>query len=246
MPNHRDYLTHIQSLLDNLIKKEDQSINQAVDMLFEATKQKNNIFIFGASHAGILSEEMTYRAGGLATVNPVFESSMMLNTRPVTFTSKMERLDGYGTLIAEKTPMQDGDVLIAHSVSGRNTVMIDFVKAAKNKGVKVIAITNLTYSKQVKSRHSSGERLFELADHVIDNHGDKGDAAIKFDGLNQKVGPTSTVIGATIVNSLVVGVTEKLLDAGIDAPILHSANIDGGDAHNQEIFKEFKNNIFYL
>ena len=246
MPNSKDYFNHIHSLLDNLIEKEQANIDKAVDMLFDATINKNNIFAFGASHAGILAEELTYRAGGLATVNPVFESSMMLNTRPITFTSQMERLEGYGTLIAEKTPISRGDVIITHSVSGRNTIMIDFVNRAKEKGAKIIAITNLNYSKNVESRHPSGKRLFELADHVIDNHGDKGDAAIKFDGLEQKVGPTSTVIGATIVNSMVVGLTDRLLKEGHDAPILHSANLDGGDEHNQKTFNAFKNNIFYL
>ena len=246
MPDHRAYFAHVQSLLSDIIDKEAHSLDAAVDMLSEATRRKNNIFIFGASHAGILSQEMAYRAGGLATVNPVFDSNLMLDQRPITYTSKMERLEGYGTLIAQKTPLKQGDVVIAHSVSGRNTVMIDFINKAKEQGVSVIAITNLTYSKQVDSRHPSGKRLFELADLVIDNHGDKGDAAIKFDGLTQKVGPTSTVIGASIVNALVVGVTNKLLEAGIDAPVLHSANVDGGDAHNQTIFKQYKANIFYL
>ncbi len=246
MPTHTDYFNHIHALLDNLLEKENQTIDTAVDYLFEATKHKRNIFVFGASHAGILTEELTYRAGGLATINPIFESSMMLNTVPITHTSKMERLENYGRLIAEKTPFEANDVLLAHSVSGRNTVMIDLVLAAKEKGVKIIAITNLSYSKNVESRHPSGKNLYQLADLVIDNHGDKGDAAIKFDDLAQKVGPTSTVIGATLVNAIVVGLTNKLLEAGLDVPILHSANIDGGDQHNQKIFKKFKNNIFYL
>lgn len=246
MPDHRDYFSHIQSLLKNLIDKESKTLEKATDMLFKATTNQNNIFVFGASHAGILAEELSYRAGGLATINPIFESSLMLDTRPINFTSKMERLEGYGTLIADKTPFAKDDVLIAHSVSGRNTVMIDLVQAAKDIGVKVIAITNLNYSKQVESRHPSKNRLFELADLVIDNHGDKGDAAIKFDALDQKVGPTSTVIGATIVNSLVVGLTQKLIAAGKDVPVLFSANLDTGDEHNQKIFKKYRNNIFYL
>ena len=246
MPNHIDYFNHIHDLLNNLLEKEKENLEKAVEYLFEATKTKNNIFVFGASHAGIITEELTYRAGGLATMNPIFEPSMMLNTIPITQTSKMERLEGYGRLIAEKTPFKKNDVLIAHSVSGRNTVMIDLVQAAKEKGVNIIAITNLTYSKNVDSRHSSGKNLYQLADLVIDNHGDKGDAAIKFESLSQKVGPTSTVIGATLVNAIVVALTDKLINAGIDAPILHSANMDGGDQYNQKIFKKFNDNIFYL
>ncbi len=246
MPDHRDYFSHVSKLLDSFIDQEASALDDAVDMLYEATVNKHNIFVFGAAHAGILSQEMVYRAGGLATINPIFNANLMPDVRPITFTSKMERLEGFGTLIAEDTPFEEGDVLIAHSVSGRNTVMIDLVQEAKKQGVQIIAITNLTYTKQVESRHPSGKRLFELADLVIDNHGDKGDAAIKFDELKQKVGPTSTIIGAAIVNGIVVGLTNKLLEAGEDVPVLFSANLDEGDAHNRKIFKKFKDNIYYL
>ncbi|MFP4078281.1 MAG: sugar isomerase domain-containing protein [Candidatus Izemoplasmataceae bacterium] len=246
MPDHRSYFHHIQSLLDTVLKHESTAIEKAVDMLYDATVNKRNIFVFGASHAGILSQELTYRAGGMATMNPVHSPGLMLDVKPVTFTSKMERLEGFGTLIADKTPIQKDDVIITHSVSGRNTVMIDFVDAAKKRGAKIIALTNLTYSKEVESRHPSGKRLFELADLVIDNHGDKGDAAMKFEGMDQKVAPTSTVVGATIVNSMVTGLTQKLLDNGKDVPVLYSANLDGGDEHNQKIFEMYKKNIFYL
>ncbi len=240
------YFDHIEKLLKEFIEQEASAIDAAVDLLYQATLNKNNLFVFGASHAGILSQELAYRAGGLATINPIFDSDLMLDTRPITYTSQMERLEGFGRLIAENTPFKRGDVLLAHSVSGRNTVMIDLVQTAREKGVKIIGITNLDYSKNVDSRHPSGKRLFELSDVVIDNHGDKGDAALKLEGMEQKVGPTSTVIGAAIVNSITVELSRRLLEDGHDVPILYSANLDGGYEHNQKIFNKFKDNIFYL
>ncbi len=246
MPDQRDYFAHVKELLDEIVENEASALDEAIEMLYRATIEQKNLFVFGASHAGIISQELAYRAGGLATMNPILPRSLMLDQKPITSTSRMERLPGYGRLIAENVPFQKGDVLLAHSVSGRNTVMIDLVLEAKKHGVKIIALTNLRYSKNVESRHESGKRLFELADLVIDNHGDKGDAAIKFEGLSQKVGPTSTVIGATIVNSLIVGLTERLLANDHEAPILHSANVDGGDEHNKKVFEKHKGNIFYL
>lgn len=246
MSKHIDYITHLQALLDTVKKEEKKAIEDAAELMVEAIQTKHNIFVFGASHAGIISDELFYRAGGLALINPVDAKELELSNRPVTMTSQMERLDGYGTLLAEKTPFQAGDVCITHSVSGRNTVMIDFVLAAKEKGVKVIAITNLTYSKSVESRHSSKKRLFELADVVIDNHGDIGDATIKFEGLDQKVAPSSTVVGATIANSLVVRTVERCLEESIDPPIFYSANLDGGDEKNKRTFDTYQNHIFYM
>lgn len=240
------YFDAIHQHLTRVEQEEAASIEAAVSLLVEATKNKRNIFVFGASHAGILSNELTYRAGGLATINPVEVPELNLATRPITDTSKMERELGFGTRIAEQLPISKDDIVITHSVSGRNNVMIDFVQAVKHKGAKVIGITNVTYSSSVTSRHPSGLRLFELADIVIDNHGVPGDAVVTFESMAQAVGPTSTVVGAAIVNSIVVGVTERLLNLGIKPPVFFSANLDGGDEHNQEIFNAYKDHIFYL
>jgi uncharacterized phosphosugar-binding protein len=117
---------------------------------------------------------------------------------------------------------------------------------AQNRGVTTISITNLEYSKMVKSRHPLGKNLFEYSDIVIDNHGDIGDATCKIDGLEQKVSPTSTVVGATIVNTIIAEVVQILVDKGIKKPpIFYSANLDGGDELNKKLYEEYKETIHY-
>lgn len=170
----------------------------------------------------------------------------MLNRAPISTTSRMEQLEGYGTVLAQGVDFQAGDVLLVHSVSGRNAVAIDLVFAAKAKGVHVIALTNLAYSQSVTSRHSSGKRLFELADIVLDNHGAIGDAACELPGLAQKAGPTSTVVGAALVNTIVVEVCKALIARGMPhPPIFYSANLDGGQARNAELIAQFQESIHY-
>ena len=241
-----EYFSHIRDLLDRVEKEEAPSMEKAVRALTEAILSKHSVFIFGASHAGILSQEMYYRAGGLMVVNPIWGREIMLDTAPVTHTSRMERLVGYGTLLAENAPMRRGDVLIAHSVSGRNPVTVEIALAAKKRGLTVIGLTNLSYSRSVTSRHPSGKRLFELSDIVLDNHGEKGDACVGIDGVGQKVGPTSTVIGAAILNAIVAAVTKELVRRGLThPPIFYSANVDGGDALNRELYSQYKDSIHY-
>lgn len=241
-----EYFKYIQELIERVFENEKNQIEEGAKKIAMAIKNKNSIFSFGASHAGIVTEELFYRAGGLAVINPILESSLMLNTRPITFTSSMERLAGYGTEIAKKTFLKNGDIVICHSVSGRNPVMLDFVLEAKKRGVFIIGITNVKYSKSVDSRHASGKRLFELADLTIDNHGEIGDACIKFESISQKVAPSSTIIAATVVNAIVCGVTEELIKLEIEPPIFYSANLDGGDEKNKKIFQEYSQNIFYM
>lgn len=240
------YFDRIQEILKEVEVNEADAINQTIELLTDANLNGKGIYIFGASHAGILAEELYYRAGGMMTVNAIFGRELMLDQSPITVTSKMERLEGYGTTLASTIPFKKDDVLILHSVSGRNPVTIDLALSAKEKGVKIVALTNVNYSKQVTSRHSSGKRLFELADIILDNHGDTGDACCTIEGIEQKVGPSSTVVGATILNTIIVEVTRKLIEHGVEyPPIFYSANLDGGDQLNQELFKKYENVIHY-
>ena len=67
---------------------------------------------------------------------------------------------------------------------------------------------------------------------VIDNLGIPGDAAIDIEGLGGRVGPTSTVAGAAIVNALVAEAVERLVRHGITPPVFISSNLAGGDEAN--------------
>ena len=240
------YIDKIKDLIDVIEKEEKENMEKATEIIVKAILNKKAIFSFGASHAGILTEELYYRAGGLVVINPIFARNLMLDTSPITMTSEMERLEGYGTTVANKTNISEGDVVIVHSVSGRNPVSIEMAIESKKKGATVICITNLSYSKDVSSRHSSGKNLYQVSDIVIDNHGEKGDACVEISGLNQKVSPTSTVAAVTIMNSIIAEATELLVKNGMDKPpIFYSANIDGGDELNRKIVEEYRDVIHY-
>lgn len=241
------YIDRIYDLLKKVEEEECENIQKSVDLLFECVKNKATIYTFGASHAGILSEELYYRAGGLMLFNPIFGRELMLDNSPVTLTSHMERCVGYGKILAQsKADFQPGDALIVHSVSGRNPVTVEIAMEAKENGAQVIAVTNLSYSRSVTSRHPSGKRVFELADVILDNHGDIGDACVTISGLEQKVSPTSTVIGAAMLNTIVAELAQKLVDSGMkNPPIFYSANLDGGDDLNKKLYQEYQNAIHY-
>ncbi|MBO0418622.1 SIS domain-containing protein [Vagococcus fluvialis] len=240
------YMDKVTEILKVVRENESGVIQEAIDLMTEANLNKQSVFIFGASHAGILMEEMYYRAGGMMTINPIFGREVMLDRSPITFTSQMERLEGYGTSLASTVDFKENDVLILHSVSGRNPIIIDIAIAAREKGVKLIGLTNVSYSKSVTSRHSSGKRLFEVVDIVIDNHGDIGDACCDIKGIEQKVGASSTVVGASILNTIIVETCQKLVDSGVKyPPIFYSANLDGGDQLNQDLYEQYKESIHY-
>lgn len=241
----RDYYGQIRQKLDALAQQQ-ASLDKAASLMLESVTHGRNLFVFGASHAGILAEEMSYRAGGLAIVNPLFSAALMLNVRPLTLTSAVENVEGLGRVLVEGSPLQRGDTLLIHSVSGRNAITIDVALAARERGVNVVAITSLATAEQVTSRHSSGQLLASLADITLDNHCDYGDAAVSLPGMAQKVAPLSTIMGAAIANSLVLRLCEMMLERGLEPPVLASANIDGNQQINKDIMASWCDQIHYL
>lgn len=240
-----DYLNIIHTKL-NTLESNTGILDKVATVCANAVANKNNLFVFGASHAGIITEELIYRAGGLAVFNPIFHASLMVNVVPVTLTSDLEQVPELGEKIIHSSELQKDDVLLIHSVSGRNPVVIDAALAAKARGATVIALTSVDTSTKVSSKHQSGQLLVEVADYVIDNLCDYGDACVSLNGLTQKAAPLSTILGATIVNTISLMISEKLIEKGITPPVLASANVDGNADLNQAIFSEYKSNIHYL
>jgi uncharacterized phosphosugar-binding protein len=54
------------------------------------------------------------------------------------------------------------------------------------------------------------------------------------------------VTGAAIVNAVVVRTAELLLQRTGDMPVFMSANLDGGDEHNQRWLEHYKGRLTYL
>ena len=241
-----DYLSHVTEILERVKNTQWEAMDACAQKMADAIADKHSVFAFGASHAGILAQELFYRTGGLAVLNAILPSEFMLNTRPVTQTSSMEKLDGYPSVILKHTPIHEGDVLLLHSVSGRNTAAIEMALEARKMGVTTVAITNMEYTSGATSRHKSGKKLHEVCDIVIDNCGDFEDSSMLLPGMKQKIGPTSSAVGCTIVNMIVIRTVEHLMEKGIEPPIFHSANVDGGEEFNNVLFEKYKDQIHYM
>ena len=94
-----DYLSHVTEILERVKNTQWEAMDACAQKMADAIADKHSVFAFGASHAGILAQELFYRTGGLAVLNAILPSEFMLNTRPVTQTSSMEKLDGYPSVV---------------------------------------------------------------------------------------------------------------------------------------------------
>ena len=240
------YFDRITEILAAVQREEGAKIRRAAEEIVDCAQRGGNLYIFGCTHAGILSEEAFYRSGGLALFNPIFFPGMTSQVTPITLTSRMERQGELGRLLVEEKGLKAGDLLFIHSVSGRNPVPVEVAIRAKERGVRTVCITAMEYSRGETSRHESGKRLFEVCDLVLDNHCPPGDAVVEVEILRQKVAPASTVSGAAILNAIVAESAEVFAERGMRPPFYVSANRDGGDEHNRKVMEEYRSHIFYL
>ena len=128
-------------------------------------------------------------------------------------------------MIVDYNRIMPPDAIICISNSGNNAATVDVALAAQARGVPVIAITNVTYADQLTTHHSSGKKLKDVADVVIDNCSLYGDAAVELDGFPQKVGATSTIPAAFIVPALLVQTCENLLEDGVQPDVYYNGHL---------------------
>lgn len=221
------YLAAVQAALAQ-VEAQREALETAAGWLSETLQKGGLLYITGSGHSHMLAEEVFYRAGGLAAVYPLLEPSLMLHEGALKST-QMERLSGVAEMVLSEAGVTANDLLLVASNSGRNAYPIEIALAAKSQGCKTIAITSLAHSQAVSSRHESGQRLFELADLVIDNAAPYGDASVDLVGVSSSVGPISTISGVLIINAIVVRAVERSVAAGKVPDIFVSANVQGAE-----------------
>ncbi len=242
------YMDKIETLITTIRTTQTDNIIRAAEIIAESTLAGGALYIFGAGHSDMMASEIAYRAGGFALANPIYYEGLRLDAKPILKTTLVERLEGIGRVIMEGVNLTPKDTLLVASVSGRNAAPIEVAMIGKERGAKLIALTSLAYSQSVKSRHSSGKRLFELQpDVLLDYCCPSGDTTIEVEGFEQKIGPVSTICGHIILNSVIVEVVEMLIEKKLDPlPIYMSANLDHGETFNNKIIQVYRDRIKYL
>jgi uncharacterized phosphosugar-binding protein len=236
------YFAHSFELLEQLQETTLGRIEEAAEMIAQATADGHTFYAWGGPHSSLPVQDIYWRAGGLAIVNPVFTPSFCLENGPIYMTAFMEHAEGAGRTFFSKIEAEPGDVILLVSTSGRNPFPIEMAAAAKEAGLKVIGVTSMAYTDFVPSRHSSGAKMYEYCDIVLDNLTVPGDASLADERLPQKVGPTSGWVGCLILQALMAEVAERLYEKGITPPVYFAGNMDGQEeyrAYQERLRKEY-------
>lgn len=242
----QSYVDGLQAVLERIKREQASNIKLAGQLVAAALSAGGVIHTFGTGHSHLIADEAFFRAGGVAAINPILDERLIF-LKGALESTRAERENGLARELIARENVRAEDAAIIISNSGRNAVPVEMTLEMKARGVNVIAITNLEQSMASTARHSSGKRLYELADVTIDNCGPTGDALLSLPGLDTKMGPSSTVAGAAIINSIIVEAVGELLQRGELVPVLPSANVEGVSEQTlRDILGPYKGRIKYL
>lgn len=237
------YNEHVDALISKVRTTQRENIIKAGKMIAEAVKDGACVHIHDTGH--IIDSELIFRGGGF-----LMYKQFKYRLEVIDPVRKRDRSDldtsmaGLAEYAIKASGARPGDVMILGSVSGRNVPVVDLAIAAKKFGMKIIVVTSMSYTTQVKSDHPSGLRLFELADIVIDNCAPAAEAMMEVDGIEARMCAASGIAATLILWSVTCVAAEELLAMGITPSVLKSANFPGGNEYNKELIERYEKTGF--
>lgn len=246
----KDYLGFIHEYLEKIEKTQKEAVKKAAGIVADRIAEDVPVFVYGpGGHSNLGTQELFFRAGGLMHINPILDEGTLLSSGALR-SMAIERLPGYGRIVMEKSGFGKGDVMILINAYGINSAVIDSALYCKEVGGKLIAVTSPGHARSTSpdhpARHPSRKNLCDIADVVLDDGIQVGDAVIEMDGVEPKVGAMSTFANAYLLNCLSMIALQKLVSRGIVPPIWRSGNSAGGDEWNNKFVGQFKNKIHCL
>lgn len=231
------YQRAVEELFAKVRSTQSENIEKAGEIVANAVENGGNIYLSGICHS--IENDLIYRGGG-----PIFYKHFSMNLNVEANGRKRDRADlGIDTeglearYALQSANIRPGDVLFVSSVSGRTKGVVDLAYEAQKFGVHVIAFTSMEYAKTVDAVHSTGKKLYEIAELTLDNCAPAAEAMLQVEGIEARFAAASGIASDYILWSLTSVAVEKMLKDGYTPGILKSANFPGGNDYNKTVIE---------
>lgn len=236
------WLRHAEPMLDRLAATQAEAMETASQWCAEAIASDGLVHLFGTGHSRIPVEEMFPRYGSYPGFNPMVELSMTFHTQVVGANGQrqamfIERMPGLAEVILGNFRFGPADVMMVFSAGGTTAVPVEMARGARQRGLRVIAVTSVAQSMSSAPEPTTGSRLLDEADLVIDLCSPHADALVEVPGVETPIGPGSTIAAVTIVNCIKVRTAQLLMERGAMPPAITRASVVGAE-RSRELFDE--------
>jgi len=242
------YQERIGQVLAAIWNTQTKNIEQAAEMMAGTIRNHGLIHLFGSGHSVLPVQDIFPRYGSFPGFHPLMDARLMWTNVLGSGGAKgllwLERREGYAAILFENEPVHAGDVMLVFSHGGLNAVAIEVALEAAKRGLKTVVVTSMDNYRQRSATHSSGKKLADVADVVIDNCVPAEDALVEIDGWKAPVAAGSTVAAVTISMALVAQVAANLAQQGLTPPVFVSPNVAGiPPDNNQRVFAEYERTL---
>jgi uncharacterized phosphosugar-binding protein len=236
------YTHAVISLLETLADSQNDVLDTVAQKCADTLANKGLIHLFGSGHSVIPTLEAFPRYGSFVGLYPLNDPRLMwhnvLGPGGVRELLWLERTENYIDKFLAHEPLESGDVIVIYSHSGKNAAGIDAALYAKKRGLYVVAVTAMA-NMETPGSHSSGQRLPDVADAVIDTGAPVEDAVVWVEGWNRPLGGSSTVIASIVSHEIITRTGAVLAGRAVTIPTFVSPTVEGASvSSNDEVFAE--------
>src|ERR1700704_4293660 len=207
LPAAERYYHEALARLQQLLEPQREALDRAAALCTEAIARDGLVHLFGCGHSRMMCEEMTPRQGCFVGWHTIVElgltfHNLIVGPNGLRQSLHLEKTTGYAEQILRNFAFGPRDVMIVISTSGIREVTTEMAEGARQRGLKVIGVVSVAHREQARPAHTSGKKLIDVADVVLDNGAPVGDCLLELEGCAHKTGPFSTVGGGLVMNML--------------------------------------------
>ncbi len=242
------YRDRISAILNSIWTTQSDNIQRAAALMAECIANGGLVQLFGSGHSVLPVQDIFPRYGAYPGFRPLMDMRLMWTNVIGSGGAKgllwLERREGYAQVLFENEPIRSGDVMLIFSHGGLNAAGIEVAMESKKRGLSVIAVTSIDNYRKRDASHSSGKKLADCADVVIDNCCPAEDALVKVADWKAPVAASSTVATVTISMAIVAQVADELAKRGLHPPVFVSPNVPGiPKDNNDRVYEQYERSL---
>lgn len=224
------YLGGLQELLGQ-VETTQHAVTEEVAAAMSACIQRGNlVHLFGSGHSMLPVLEVFPRYGSFVGLHPLVDPRLLwfnvLGSFGVPEMLFLQNTEGYADVFLDGQHLRSGDMLMVFSHGGTSAVVVDAARYAKRLGMTVVAVSS-SHASGASARHSSGQKLSDLADLTIDTGAPRGEALVDVAGLPEPVGAATTILAMAAGLAVVARTAELLAEAGF--PLVQSVRAEANE-----------------
>ncbi len=249
---YHDYINAINRIIQDIQTTQLDKIEEVAQLFAKTIGSDGLVHVYGSGHSRMAVEEVFPRYGSYPGFHTIVELSMTFHNQVVGANGQrqamfIENVEGLAQQILRNFIILEKDVFFLFSTSGVGSVVVEMAREAKKLGRTVVVVTSVENGKMSEAKHSSGKKLMDYADIIIDTCVPLGDAAVTIDQLPYPVSPTSTIANTLIINLIKARTAELLTQMNKPPHVLTSSLVIGKEASRQafeDAYDDYRRRVF--